>query len=94
MCQSAHRSMVESGAVDAMPSAADESRRPMSLDMVYDLAIVAGIDSTSLVVDGGCATGEPARMLIRRTGCRVDGVETAGEGVTGAVPVERASSQA
>ena len=68
-------SVVYSGAVDRVLEAADRSRGPVSLDLIYDLAAEAGIGTTSLVVDVGCATGDRSLELIRRTGCRVEGVE-------------------
>lgn len=68
-------SVVYSGAVDDVLAAADRSRGPISLDVIYDLALAAGVDAATLVVDVGCATGGRSRELIRRTGCRVDGVE-------------------
>jgi ubiquinone/menaquinone biosynthesis C-methylase UbiE len=75
MGDQADLSVVYSGAVDDVLAAADASPQPQSLDVIYDLALAAGIDSDSVVVDAGCATGDRGRELILRTGCRVDGVE-------------------
>lgn len=75
MSDEADLSVVYSGAVDEVLAAADASQQPQSLQVVYDLAVAAGVNSSSVVVDAGCATGERARELIRRSGCRVDGVE-------------------
>lgn len=75
MTDQADLSVVYSGAVDDVLTAADASRQPQSLDLIYDFALAAGVDSATVVVDAGCATGDRARELIRRTGCRVDGVE-------------------
>lgn len=75
MAEGSDLSVVYSGAVDDVLTAADRSREPQSLDVIYDLALEAGVDAATLVVDVGCATGGRSRELIRRTGCRVDGVE-------------------
>lgn len=68
-------SVVYSGAVDDVLAAADATQSPQSLEVIYDLAVAAGVDNSSVVVDAGCATGERARELIRRTGCHVEGIE-------------------
>lgn len=75
MSMSADLSVVYSGAVDDVLTAADASRQPKSLDLIYDLAVAAGVDSSTVVVDVGCATGDRGRELIRRTGCQIEGIE-------------------
>jgi cyclopropane fatty-acyl-phospholipid synthase-like methyltransferase len=75
MSDEADLSVVYSGAVDDVLAAADASQSPQSLEVIYDLAEAAGVDNSSVLVDAGCATGERARELIRRTGCRVEGIE-------------------
>lgn len=75
MSMSADLSVVYSGGVDDVLAAADVSRRPRSLDLIYDIAEAAGVNRSTLVVDAGCATGDRSRELIRRTGCRVEGIE-------------------
>jgi len=54
---------------------ADQSQGPISLDVLYDLAIAVGVNQLSTVLDVGCATGSRARELIRRSGCTIDGIE-------------------
>lgn len=73
--QQADLSVVYSGKVDDVLTAADHSQMPITLDVLYDLADEAGVGAATTVLDIGCATGSRARELIRRTGCRVDGIE-------------------
>lgn len=73
--EAADLSVVYSGAVDDVLTAASRSRNPSSLEVIYDLALEVGVGGGTLVVDAGCATGGRSRELIRRTGCRVEGVE-------------------
>lgn len=51
MSDEADLSVVYSGAVDEVLAAADASQQPQSLQVVYDLAVAAGVDSSSVVVD-------------------------------------------
>lgn len=75
MSMSADLSVVYSGAVDDVLAAADASRQPKSLDLIYDLAVAAGVNRSTVVIDVGCATGDRGRELVRRTGCRVESIE-------------------
>lgn len=43
--------------------------------VVADLVRVAGVDSTSRVLDVGCGTGNYARALQEVTGCNISGIE-------------------
>lgn len=103
MSDEADLSVVYSGKVDAVLADADGSQAPVSLDVLYDLAIEAGVDEGSTVLDVGCATGSRSRELIRRTGCSVAGIEllpqlidwgrdqTAAEGLTAQLTIEQGS---
>src|SRR4051794_38839451 len=48
---------------------------PMSLDILFDLAVEYGVGPNSLVLDVGCANGSNSRKLLDRTGCRIRGLE-------------------
>ena len=59
----------------AAPRHAHLTNRHSISDLIYDLAVAAGVDSSTVVVDVGCATGDRGRELIRRTGCQIEGIE-------------------
>ena len=75
MGDEADLTVVYSGKVDDVLSAAAEPQDTTTLDVLFDLAQEAGVDQTTTVLDVGCATGWRSRELIRRTGCQVDGIE-------------------
>lgn len=60
MSEEADLSVVYSGQVDAVLTDADQSQGPISLDVLYDLAIAVGVNQLSTVLDVGCATGSRA----------------------------------
>lgn len=62
-------------AVDDVWQLADTSFGPLSLDSLYDLALQHGAAEDALVLDAGCANGGNGRKLLKRTGCRIEGVE-------------------
>ncbi len=70
-----HSKDVYTPAVGALYDEADESRTPLSRDLLLDLVAEAGIGKDALVLDIGCANGGVSRNLLARTGCRIQGVE-------------------
>jgi len=60
---------------DAFEAALDESLHPRGPDMLFDVAAELGIGPGSVVLDVGCRDGRHSVELVRRSGCRVIGVE-------------------
>ena len=56
-------------------AAAYARNRAVHPGVVADLARVAGVDTTSRVLDVGCGTGNYARALQEATGCAISGIE-------------------
>lgn len=61
--------------VGALYDEADISRNPMSKDKLLNLAAEHGVTENSLVLDIGCANGGVSRQLLKRTNCKIEGVE-------------------
>jgi len=51
----------------------------MSAREILDLALAAGVDARSRVLDLCCGSGGPALHLARQTGCRIVGVDRSSE---------------
>ena len=61
--------------VGALYDEANISCGPISRDLLLKMVAKHGVDSSSTVLDVGCANGEISRQLIELTGCRIEGVE-------------------